>query len=298
MSYCVIIPSYNRPELLQRALASVLGQTLPPEKVFIVIDEPEDQVKYEFLKAYSPQVEMSFSGGGKGPAAVRNIGLEKVNSEFVFFLDDDDEWISTKAEQQVYFLQVNLMMVGVTCWRYLVYPDDKIVNKRVSAEEINSTVNIRNLTGSPSFFGYRVNEKTKGIRFDEKIWGSEDMDFYMQLAPFGLIGVVEEYLANYYEHSGAQLSKQFDKTILNLSYMLNKHQKKISISDYIYLRALQYGYESGMCRSQSKYRFYQILFSIFTAMSLKNMSNYKKHRKRVIHQANKYRKKLLKSSKA
>ena len=103
MYYAVIIPSYNRPEMLQRALASVFAQTLAPTQICLTIDEPEDSEKYAFLRDYDASVlDVVFSGGGCGGAKARNLGLDRVKDvDYVFFLDDDDEWLPEKSEKQI-----------------------------------------------------------------------------------------------------------------------------------------------------------------------------------------------------
>lgn len=86
----VVIPTYNRSSLLPRALASVAAQTFCDYDVVIVNDGGDWPAWNEFsLPGSSIRV---FHQQRSGPAAARNAALAYSDSEFVAYLDDDDEW--------------------------------------------------------------------------------------------------------------------------------------------------------------------------------------------------------------
>ena len=199
-SYCVIIPSHKRVEMLKRALESVYQQTLLPDAIYLVIDEPENVEKYTFLEKFDERIRVSFTGGGCGGAKARNIGLDQSTEEFVFFLDDDDEWMATKIEKQIALLDARPDAVGVTCGRteliagklkhVAVITDESRLNRRVRAE---------NLTGSFSQFGFR-RAALPDIRLVDELSSAQDFEFYMRLTDHGRIVVVPECLILYYRH--------------------------------------------------------------------------------------------------
>ncbi len=101
MLISIVIPTHNRPQLLSRALASVVGQDCPELEIIVIDDasSPEhqpgnaklvqqagDRVRYVLLPARS-------SGAGNGPSSARNAGVHAAHGEIVGFLDDDDEWL-------------------------------------------------------------------------------------------------------------------------------------------------------------------------------------------------------------
>jgi glycosyltransferase involved in cell wall biosynthesis len=86
----VVIPTYNRPDLLPRALRSVAGQTFRDVDVVVVNDGGE------WPSSITPSVggypvRLCLRPHG-GPAAARNSALAASDSEYVAYLDDDDEW--------------------------------------------------------------------------------------------------------------------------------------------------------------------------------------------------------------
>lgn len=97
----VIIPTRNRPQLLQRAVQSVLAQTLSAIEVVVVIDGPDAHTREVLADIADPRlrvVELATSGGA--PRA-RNIGIAEARSEWVALLDDDDEWLPEKLALQL-----------------------------------------------------------------------------------------------------------------------------------------------------------------------------------------------------
>jgi glycosyltransferase involved in cell wall biosynthesis len=89
--YTVIIATHQRPKLLQRALRSVKMQSFADVDMIVVSDVICDQsqsVVSSFLQKQDIYVQL---GGVPGPAESRNAGMRLVTSDYVIFLDDDDE---------------------------------------------------------------------------------------------------------------------------------------------------------------------------------------------------------------
>ena len=121
--YAVVIPSHRRPEMLKRAVRSVFHQTLAPQAVFLIVDEEDNREAYSFLKTFDKRLHLEFTGGGFGGAKARNVGLDLIaeeDFEYIFFLDDDDEWLPNKVECQIQRLLDEPDAICVTCWNYKV----------------------------------------------------------------------------------------------------------------------------------------------------------------------------------
>ena len=88
----VILTTYERRELLARALASVLAQTLTDREV-IVVDDGSTDGTVEFLAA-QPVTGVRIAHS-RNPAVVRNAGLKRAQGELITFLDSDDVWQPT-----------------------------------------------------------------------------------------------------------------------------------------------------------------------------------------------------------
>ncbi len=96
----VILPTRNRPLLLEAALQSVLGQTHPVHEILVVDDgsEPCHQPNLEALAATSPRIRLLRQGSCQGVSAARNRGLEEATGDALLFLDDDDLLLPAMVE--------------------------------------------------------------------------------------------------------------------------------------------------------------------------------------------------------
>lgn len=98
----VVIPTFNRKELLFRALGSVAQQTYRPLEVIVVDDCSSDGTVEAVRAASFPfPVEVVSLSINQGPAAARNAGILKANGQYIAFLDSDDVWLPEKLERQM-----------------------------------------------------------------------------------------------------------------------------------------------------------------------------------------------------
>lgn len=99
----VIIPTYNRSEVLERAIKSVLAQTYTNFELIVVDDGSTDNTN-RILTKYGRKIRF-FSKLHGGVSSARNFGLEKGEGTWVAFLDSDDYWLPRKLERQMQYLQ-------------------------------------------------------------------------------------------------------------------------------------------------------------------------------------------------
>jgi len=95
----VIIPVYNRPAELARALSSLASQTQPPWEVIVVDDGSQVDIS-GVVARYESSLNVKFvrSENFGGPGRPRNIGADLAQGEWLSFLDCDDWWYSERME--------------------------------------------------------------------------------------------------------------------------------------------------------------------------------------------------------
>ena len=94
--YSVIIPTYNRCQLLAQAIDSVLRQRCPALEIILVDDGSTDDTHAMVAQAY-PMVRYFYQPNA-GPAAARNRGIRAARGETIALLDSDDLWLEHKFE--------------------------------------------------------------------------------------------------------------------------------------------------------------------------------------------------------
>lgn len=100
----VVMPVYNSAATLGAAIRSVLAQTHTDLELLATDDASTDE-SMDMLKDFARQDERVLpEAAPKGGAArARNRAIERARGDYIAFLDSDDMWLPTKAEQQLEF---------------------------------------------------------------------------------------------------------------------------------------------------------------------------------------------------
>ncbi|MFA6162343.1 MAG: glycosyltransferase family A protein [Methylobacter sp.] len=105
MKISVVVPTYNRRELLKRALLSIFAQTSLPTEVTVIDDGSTDETGAMIRKEF-PQVNYCYQENS-GVSAARNLGIQQSTGDWLAFLDSDDEWLPEKLANQKALLTAN-----------------------------------------------------------------------------------------------------------------------------------------------------------------------------------------------
>jgi len=126
----VVLTTYNRAELLPRAINSVLIQSFCDFELIVVDDHSQDGTA-EICEAFTDKrIRYVQHTENRGLGAARNTGISLAGGEFIAFLDDDDEWLPSKLEKQViHFRTVPQSVALVYCWMDC-YEGERVVYER------------------------------------------------------------------------------------------------------------------------------------------------------------------------
>jgi GT2 family glycosyltransferase len=97
----VVIPTRNRSDLVVRAVGSALIQTLQALEVIVVVDGPDEETLTALGEIQDSRLRIIVLPDNLGPAEARNVGVRQSRSQWVAFLDHDDEWLPEKLEIQL-----------------------------------------------------------------------------------------------------------------------------------------------------------------------------------------------------
>jgi glycosyltransferase involved in cell wall biosynthesis len=126
----VVVPTFERPSLLLRALESALAQTLSTIEVIVVVDGRDDATLGALDSVGDSRVRVIVPDRRLGNSQARNVAVAVAQSRWIAFLDDDDEWLPPKlaaqlrkAEQSAYrYPIVTCRMIGRNELEDFVWP--------------------------------------------------------------------------------------------------------------------------------------------------------------------------------
>ena len=117
----VIIPTYNRANIITETVYSVISQTYSTLEIIIIDDGSMDTTNRVVSKIKDSRVRYIYTKNWGGPARARNIGVKLSHGEYIAFLDSDDLWPPEKIEKQMQCFQNDVKVD-------LVYSDSVIFN--------------------------------------------------------------------------------------------------------------------------------------------------------------------------
>lgn len=101
MKLSVIIPTWNRAQLVCEAINSALNQRPGDVEVIVVDDASTDNTEECVTRIYGDCVRLMSLSERSGAGAARNAGVPLARSEFVGFLDSDDVWLPGKFDAEL-----------------------------------------------------------------------------------------------------------------------------------------------------------------------------------------------------
>ncbi|MBH0201253.1 MAG: glycosyltransferase [Nitrospira sp.] len=114
----VIVPTYNRPERLKTALASLAAQTYQDFEVVVVNDAGCEVGAVIDACADRHRITIIRHDRNRGLAAARNSGLRAAKGTYIAYLDDDDRYLPNHLETLVAYLDRHECRVAYTdAWR-------------------------------------------------------------------------------------------------------------------------------------------------------------------------------------
>jgi glycosyltransferase involved in cell wall biosynthesis len=205
-----IVPTYQRPILLERALRSIAAQKVAPVEVIVVDDangSHTDVTRQVVEKCGLGSTLAIANSHSRGASGARNAGAELSTGELLAFLDDDDEWLpSYLFEALARFDSQGLDMVCAD----LVYRFDDGIERPGKNAPDRLTPELF-LTKNPGLIGSNLIIQRSLYReiggFDESLLTLEDMDFGLRLSLRGEVRYepLPGRLVRHYQHTGPRL---------------------------------------------------------------------------------------------
>lgn len=211
----VIVPTYNRRELVCRAVNSVLTQTWDNLECIVIDDCSTDGTldALTSIMAEDARLRVVSHLENRHVSSARNTGLKAASGDLIAFLDDDDVWLPDKLGKQVECLARSSADVGmVYCWLD-IYQGDQVIDTRrpsLSGWLFDELVTSQPLGNASTLLVKREVIDCIG-GFDENLVRGNDGDFIRRTALHYRIDVVPEVLVHYFvEHDGHERITGYD----------------------------------------------------------------------------------------
>ncbi|TET98119.1 MAG: glycosyltransferase [Candidatus Stahlbacteria bacterium] len=182
----VIIPTYNRANMIEETIQSVLNQTFQDFEIIIVDDASTDDTERIIKNIDDDRIRYLRHERNKGGSAARNTGIMKARGKYIALFDSDDVWVKEKLERQIDVIENSKLYPGVVYsgvkyidsngrWKGTVVPFFK--------GNIHSYLLEENIVlGGGSTALIRKDCFDKAGLFDENFTSRHDLDLWIRIA--------------------------------------------------------------------------------------------------------------------
>lgn len=200
----IIIPTYNRADLLPQTVESCLAQTYPNLEIIVVDDGSTDSTA-EMMGRYGDRI-VYVRQDRQGMLKARRYGLRQASGEFIAFLDSDDLILPTKIERQVQMLTERPEAGLCHGWYYTVDEQGRKLDLMMDLPETNVLAELicRCFIWSGAPLMRRAWLETVGVLDPARRWWSYDWDLWLHMALAGCpFTCVREPVGFYRIHANA-----------------------------------------------------------------------------------------------
>ena len=235
----VIIPTYNRGNLIIKSIKSVLNQTFKNLEVIVIDDGSSDNTEHLVNKITDKRLKYVKLSSNKGSSNARNIGIKNANGQFISFQDSDDIFYPNKIEKQLKniinrnsildFCKINVIYNST--YSYLI-PNKRQENSILKGDIFNELISRGNFISTQAML-IRTNYMKKHL-FDIYMPRLQDYDVILGMIPKVKISYTKEVLVDLHiqNNSITRSPRKLKKAInmlLNKNFNFNEIQKALFI---------------------------------------------------------------------
>lgn len=211
MLVSIVIPTFNRARLIERAVHSALSQTYTDLEVIIVDDASTDDTRDRIneLQHVDQRIIYLCHDNNRGAQAARNTGVAAAKGLYIAFLDSDNQWLPRKLERQMALFVNQSSSPGVVYCGYLkVSPAGDVLHEYMPRHRgsVYKHTLVDWLTDTSTIVARKnILENIHG--FDDRVCAFQEWDLCIRLARECDFDFVADFLTIYHEHGFSSISK-------------------------------------------------------------------------------------------
>jgi glycosyltransferase involved in cell wall biosynthesis len=233
----VIMPAYNRAEVIGASIESVLAQQFKDFELIVVDDGSSDRT-VEVARGYEdPRVRVVELGRNRGSNAARNEGIRQARAPLLAFLDSDDLYLPAKLRRIVAEFEARPELdVLVDSFVKLCGPGAKRarlerVNPRIDdTREFARRLFGRQLWKPTSAISVRRDAAVRAGLFDEGVRRRQDLDFLIRLSEVANCASIDEIL--WVKCWSADCISAGDHFVPSTIELVRRHPQYLTEADY------------------------------------------------------------------
>ncbi len=230
----VIIPTYNRPKELARAIQSVLSQTYQNFEILVVDDGSEEDLKKVCDSFNDTRIRFFRNEKHTNANMARNRGIKEAKGEYIAMLDSDDEFLSHHLERRVEKIQ-EWDCDGIFGSAYIDNGSKRTLKLSRPLNEGELMINYLLSDGfapTPSHF-YKTS-CAKEIMWDESLLRHQDFDFSVRFAEkFDFRSDYEPTTIIYWNNKEKRKEYHWKSCVSFMNGQSNKIKPRIALNYYL-----------------------------------------------------------------
>ena len=178
----VVMPTYNRADLLPRSIDSILNQTYTNFE-FIIVDDGSTDSTHLLLETYAqsdPRIKILTNETNKGISYSRNRGTDAAKGKYIAIMDSDDYSEPERLKKHVDYLEKHEEVTALNALYYEIGKESSWQNNWVPPLRFDIIFYLKNYFSNIAVFRTDFVRK-HNIRYDENIMSSEDYDFWAKI---------------------------------------------------------------------------------------------------------------------
>ena len=225
----IVMPTYNRGNVIHKAINSVINQSYSNWELIIIDDGSTDNTK-EVVRYYLEKdlrIKFVSNSLNKGANACRNQGATLANGKYLAFIDSDNQWYKDKLIKQLEIIEDSSLNID------FVYSKEEVIDEKFvtivprraySMEELRKVLPLKNVVDTSTVLMKKAIFFSVG-GFDENMPRFQDWELFFRIVVvYGYNGICVNEVLNKNILQSDSITKSNKKLVDGILSMIKKHK--------------------------------------------------------------------------